>query len=96
MSAFRALKYASFTHSAIYCALLFCALTDRETLALGWLHGWGWILMSIACLIAVRARVIPLRIELCVVILGGIGPFFGTLAFVWEERRRRALSPPAP
>ena len=95
MTAFRALKYASFTHSAIYCALLFCALTDRETLALGWLHGWGWILMSIACLIAVRARVIPLRVALAVVILGGIGPFFGSIAFVVEERRR-AVSPPAP
>jgi hypothetical protein len=95
VSAFRALKYASFTHSAIYCGLIFCALTDRETLALGWLHGWGWILMSLACLVAVRARVIPLRVALCVVILGGIGPFFGSIAFVLEERRR-AVRPPAP
>jgi hypothetical protein len=95
VSAFRALKYASFTHSAIYCALIFCALTDRETLALGWLHGWGWILMSLACLVAVRARVIPLRVALAVVILGGIGPFFGSIAFVLEERRR-AVRPPAP
>ena len=89
MSAFRALKYASFTHSAIYVALLVAALTDRETLALGWLHGLGWIRMSLACLAAVRARVLPLRIALAVVILGGVGPFFGSAAFVLEERRRR-------
>ncbi|HEX8086294.1 MAG TPA: hypothetical protein VF529_18535 [Solirubrobacteraceae bacterium] len=87
--AFRALKYASFTHSAVYTALLFAALTGRETLALGWIHGCGWIAMSIACLVAVRARVIPLRVALAVVILGGVGPFFGSIAFVVEERRRR-------
>jgi hypothetical protein len=88
VSAFRALKYASFTHSAVYLALLFAALTGRETLALGWVHGVGWILMSIACLVAVRLRVLPLRIALAVVILGGVGPFFGSAAFVIEERRR--------
>jgi putative exporter of polyketide antibiotics len=97
VSAFRALKYASFTHSAVYLALLFCALTDRETLALGWIHGLGWIAMSIACLVAVRLRVVPLRVALAVVILGGVGPFFGSAMFVLEERRRAAApSPPAP
>ena len=87
MTAFRALKYASFTHSAVYAALLFCAITGRETLALGWIHGCGWIAMSIACLIAVRRRVIPLSIALCVVVIGGIGPFVGSIAFIRHERR---------
>ena len=90
MTAFRALKYASFTHSAVYLALLFAALTERETLALGWVHGVGWIAMSVACLVAVRLRVLPLRVALAVVILGGVGPFFGSAAFVLEERRRAA------
>ncbi len=90
MTAFRALKYASFTHSAVYCALLFAALTDRETLALGWIHGLGWIAMSLACLAAVRLRIIPLRVAAAVVILGGVGPFFGSAMFVFEERRRAA------
>jgi hypothetical protein len=88
VTAFRALKYGSFAHSAVYLALLFASLTDRETLALGWLHGVGWIVMSLACLAAVRARVLPLRIALAVVILGGVGPFFGSIAFVVEERGR--------
>jgi hypothetical protein len=91
VSAFRALKYASFTHSAIYCALLFCALTDRETLALGWLHGWGWILMSIACLIAVRAGVLALRVAVAVVVVGGIGPFVGSYMFIRETRARERV-----
>ncbi|MDQ3741210.1 MAG: hypothetical protein M3320_07165 [Actinomycetota bacterium] len=88
MTVFRALKYGSFTHSAVYAALLFAALTDRETLALGWVHGVGWIVMSLACLAATRARLLPLRIALAVVILGGVGPFFGSVAFMLEERRR--------
>ena len=97
MSAFRALKYASFTHSAVYLALLFAALTDRETLALGWLHGVGWILMSLACLVAVRLRIIPLRVAVAVVVLGGVGPFFGSAMFIYEERRRAgASSSPKP
>ena len=92
MTAFRALKYGSFAHSAVYLALLFAALTDRETLALGWIHGVGWIVMSIACLVAVRLRVLPLRVALAVVVLGGVGPFFGSIAFVAEERRRRGVA----
>jgi hypothetical protein len=88
VSAFRALKYGSFAHSAVYLALLFAAFTDRDTTALGWLHGVGWIVMSLACLAATRARVLPLRIALAVVILGGVGPFFGSIAFIVEERRR--------
>ena len=87
---FRALKYASFTHSAIYVALLFAAFTDRETLALGWAHAVGWILMSLACLAAVRLTIIPLRVAVAVVVLGGVGPFFGSAMFVFEERRRPA------
>jgi fatty acid desaturase len=93
VTAFRALKYASFTHSAVYTALLVAAITGSETLALGWIHGFGWIVMSIACLIAVRLRIIPLRVAAAVVILGGVGPFFGSIAFVLEERRRRAEAP---
>jgi hypothetical protein len=85
---FRALKYASFTHSAIYCALLVAALTERDTLLLGWLHGVGWIAMSLACLAAVRARRLPLRVALAVVVLGGVGPFIGSIAFLVEGRRR--------
>ena len=90
MSAFRALKYGSFTHSLVYLALLFASFTDRETLALGWAHGVGWIAMSVACLAAVARRLLPLKIAVAVVVLGGVGPFFGSIAFVLEERRNRA------
>jgi hypothetical protein len=60
--AFDTLKWCSFAHSTVYAALLAAALTGADTTVLGWVHGIGWILMSIACLIAVRAGVLALRV----------------------------------
>ena len=88
MTAFRALKYGSFAHSAVYVALLVTSLSGGETLALGWLHGIGWIVMSLLCLAAVPRRILPLRIAVAVVVLGGVGPFFGSFMFAREERLR--------
>ena len=88
MSAFTALKYGSFAHSAVYTALLVASLTGGETLALGWIHGFGWIIMSIACLVAARLRIIPLKVAVAVVVLGGVGPFFGSIMFIREQRSR--------
>jgi hypothetical protein len=88
LTAFTALKYGSFAHSAVYCGLLFASLTDRETLALGWAHGLGWIVMSLACLVAAQRRVLPLRVAVAVVVLGGVGPFFGSIMFIREQRAR--------
>jgi hypothetical protein len=96
MSAFHALKYASFAHSAIYVALLTAMVTGQETLYLGWAHGLGWIAMSIACLAAVPRRIIPLKVAVAVVVLGGVGPFFGSIAFILDERRRANAPQPLP
>ena len=54
---------------------------------IGW-RGLLWIGMSLACLWAVRQRVLPLRIAVAVAVLGGIGPFFGSAEFIREQRRR--------
>ena len=86
--AFHALKWCSFAHSAIYTALLIAAFSGRDTLVLGWAHGLGWIAMSVACLIAVQRRVLALRVAVAVVVVGGIGPFFGSYMFVREQRAR--------
>jgi 8-oxo-dGTP pyrophosphatase MutT (NUDIX family) len=91
VSAFRALKYASFTHSTVYAALLVASLTGGETLLLGWAHGLGWIAMSLACITATRLRIIPLRVAVAVVVLGGVGPFFGSYMFVREQRARERV-----
>jgi hypothetical protein len=87
---FNRLKYLSFTHSAIYLSLLIVWLTGGpEPLkeALGWAHGIGWIVMSLLCIAAVRLRVIPLWLAVMVAVIGGIGPFAGSIAFVVCERR---------
>ena len=51
--------------------------------------------MSLACIAAVRLRVVSLRLGVAVAVLGGIGPFFGSYEFV-REQRRRAAQPSAP
>ena len=91
---FSRLKWTSFFHSLIYSALLLCAFAAGKpeplTAILGWTHGVLWISMSVACITAARRRVIPLRVATAVAVLGGIGPFFGSLEFAREQRRRAA------
>jgi len=91
---FQRLKWASFCHSAIYLALLWAAFLggkpEPATFVLGLGHGLMWIGMSAACLVAVRTRVIAWRTAVAVAVFGGLGPFVGSLDFVWETRRRRA------
>lgn len=89
---FGRLEALSFAHSTVYCGLLVTALTGEAEgvkTFLGWAHGLGWIGMSLLCLYAVRRGVVPLWLGAMVVIVGGIGPFAGTAAFVHEHRRRR-------
>ena len=91
---FSRLKWTSFVHSAVYLALLIAAFgagkPEPLTQVLGWTHGLLWICMSAACLTAVRLRIVPLRVAVAVAVLGGIAPFFGSIEFVREQRRRAA------
>jgi type IV secretory pathway VirB6-like protein len=94
---FKNLERASFTHSVIYMSLLIAAFgfhnPQPETVILGFSHGILWIAMSLVCLYAARARIIPLRVAVAVAVLGGIGPFFGSYEFVRAERRRASQPP---
>jgi len=86
---FSTLKRLSFTHSAIYTALLVAWIVPGlggPTFVLGMAHGLGWIAMCILSLAALRARVIPLRLAVAITVIGGIGPFVGSIEFVREER----------
>jgi len=89
---FTRLKWTSLFHSVVYLSLIICALAGLAgpTLVLGWTHGILWIAMSMACLLAVRQRVIPFRIGIAVAVLGGLGPFIGSYEFVREQGRRDA------
>jgi hypothetical protein len=92
---FRTLKYLSFAHSAIYTSLLTVWIVPglhTEEYVLGWCHGIGWIVMSLLCLDAVRRRVIPLWLGVMVAVVGGVGPFAGTVGFIVQERRAKRAS----
>ena len=92
---FAQLKYLSFTHSAVYLILLTVWLVPGMKTAemiFGWGHGLGWIAMALLCVDAVRRRVIPLWLGVMVAVVGGVGPFAGTIGFVYAERRPRAAS----
>jgi hypothetical protein len=100
---FRRLEYASFTHSAVYLSLLICAFLlgnpEPETFLLGLAHGVIWIGMSLACIAAASRKIIPFWLAVTVAVLGGLGPFAGTIGFVIAERRgeaaRRRRTPPS-
>lgn len=85
---FTRLEVASFIHSTIYLSLLICAFAlgkpEPATFILGLAHGLIWIAMSLICIAAARARIIPFWLALVIAVLGGLGPFAGTIGFVIE------------
>lgn len=92
---FTRLKWASFTHSAIYAVLLVVWLVPGlhgPEFVFGLAHGLGWIAMCVLCVEALRRRVISLRLAVAVAVIGAVGPFVGSVDFVREERvmERRA------
>ncbi len=96
---FRRLEAVSFTHSAIYVSLLACAFAlgnpEPATFILGLAHGCLWIGMSLACIAAARWRIIPFWLAATVAVLGGLGPFAGSIGFVLAERRARGGADPS-
>jgi hypothetical protein len=91
----RVLRKISYTHSVVYLVLLWAAFVDRHddvVLVCGWAHGLLWIGMSLLCLEAVRRRRIPLWLGVMVAIVGGVGPFAGSIGFAAEKRRARSGS----
>jgi hypothetical protein len=95
---FRRLEASSICHSIVYLGLLVCAFAlggpQPETFWLGLAHGVLWIVMSLVCIAAARARIIPFWLAVTVAVLGGLGPFAGTLGFLYADRRREPSTPP--
>src|ERR1700727_3031434 len=88
---FRRLEIASFIHSFVYLGLLVCAFVlgspQPETFVLGLSHGVLWIGMSLVCIAAARARIIPFWLAVTGAGIGGVGPFAGSVGFVVADRR---------
>jgi hypothetical protein len=96
---FLRLEAVSFFHSAVYLSLLICAFAlgnpQPWTFVLGMTHGLLWIGMSLVCIWAARKRVVPFWLAVTVAVLGGLGPFAGSLGFVIAQRRGRGPRPGA-
>jgi hypothetical protein len=94
---FRRLEAVSFTHSGVYLALLVCAFAlgnpEPWTFVLGLSHGLIWIGMSLVCIWAARRRIIPFWLAVTVAVLGGLGPFAGSIGFLVAQRRKPAAKP---
>ncbi len=91
------LRYLSYAHSVVYLVLLYVAFVHRDdglVTVFGWAHGVLWIAMSLLCLEAVRRRRMPLWLAVMVAVIGGIGPFAGSVGFYWENRRLRGEQSP--
>ena len=93
---FGRLEAVSFGHSTVYLALLICAFAlgnpEPETFILGLSHGLLWIGMSLVCIAAARAHVIPFWLAVTVAVMGGLGPIAGSIGFIVADRRRSATS----
>lgn len=88
---FRLLETLSIAHSLVYAGVLFFWLGPDNAIAtriLGWTHGWLWIAMALLCVLGARRRTIPFWLAVLVAVVGGLGPFAGTIGFLWEARRR--------
>jgi len=93
---FRRLEIVSFTHSVVYLSLLVCAFglgnPEPATFIFGLGHGLLWIAMSLTCITAARLRIIPFWLAVDVAVLGGLGPFAGSIGFLVADRRRAATT----
>lgn len=96
---FRRLEVTSFMHSTVYLALLLCAFAfgnpEPETFVLGLTHGLMWIGMSLVCIWAARLRIVPFWLAVTVSVLGGLGPFAGSIGFLIASRRRAEQNAPS-
>lgn len=86
----------SLFHSLVYTGLLIFAFglggPQPVTFVLGLTHGILWIGMSILSLTALHYKVINMRLAVAITILGCIAPFFGTIEFVLQSRRKAAAA----
>lgn len=93
---FERLEAVSLVHSAIYFALLVSAFLlggpQPWTFIFGLSHGLIWIAMSVTSVLAVRYRVINLRLAVAIAVLGCVAPFFGSAEFLRQRHGMKANS----
>jgi hypothetical protein len=90
LTSFGFLRALSFINSTVFTALLVAWLVPglpTAELVLGWSHGCMWIVLSLLSLAAVRRRTIPFWLAVVVAVIGGLGPYAGSVGFVVAGRR---------
>ena len=90
VTSFRFLRALSFFNSTVFTVLLVVWLVPGlagEEAVFGWAHGWTWIILSVLCLVAVKRRTIPFWLAVVVVVIGGLGPYAGSVGFVIAGRQ---------
>ena len=84
-------KCASFAHSFVYLVLLVAwvipGLAPVEAV-FGLAHGLGWFAMCALVIVALRLRLVDIRLAVAVAVLGAVGPFIGSAEFVRQDRGR--------
>lgn len=103
LASFRFLRALSFVNSTVFTGLLIAWLVPglhAEEMIFGWAHGWMWIVLTVLCILAVRLRTIPFWLAVVVAVIGGLGPYAGSVGFVvagrqgWPRERRSASGVP--
>jgi hypothetical protein len=93
-------KGCSFAHSAVYAGLLVAWAIPGAQLfetVFGFSHGIGWFAMVGLSIAGLKLRVLPFWLAFLVAVGGAVGPFIGSGAFIWRDRRggRPAAAPSA-
>src|SRR3954449_9608745 len=98
---FNHLMAVSIIHSILFTGLMICAFVldkpQPATFMFGFTHGVLYLAMAVLAGVAAKLKTISVTTALVVIILGAMGPYFGTYDFIREARRRRGgPSAPAP
>jgi hypothetical protein len=96
---FNHLMALSIIHSILFTGLMICAFVldkpQPATFIFGFTHGVLYMAMAVLAGVAAKLKTISVTTALVVIILGAMGPYFGTYDFIREARRRRG-GPGAP
>ena len=84
----------SIVHSVLFTGLMVCAFVlakpQPATFFFGFTHGVMYMIMTAACIVAARLRIVSITTALIVTICGLFGPYFAAYEFTKDERRRRS------
>ena len=82
----------SIVHCVAFTGLMVCAFVlgkpQPATFLFGFTHGVMYMIVTAACIVAARLRILSVTTALVVVIVGLFGPYVSTYEFLRGHRRR--------